>query len=292
VQKLDAGPVQGLALERMKEGESFGLARRYQAGASLAQRIIDISRVTDELPNAWGHFVQQLLDVGCVECSGRKHAQRAICRVQPGRAYNSQELAAKEPQSAHLQTARSGSIPSETKRPFRLKRIADSGHITCAGGVDQRPEYARKHVGVLVCVQVGNRDASRLDLTNLRDGFALDLCGCDAASEEVNHKSVETGTQAAVGRKRGKFIRLQFRPPIYEDHMAADSERRLFEGRMYGIAKGRRRCHECCGRQRLCGIQVEDGAVHAFRQTEIIGIDDEAASYRMRGIHAPSLASD
>ena len=73
--------------------------------------------------------------------------------------------------------------------------------------------------------------------------------------------------------------------------MTPDSERRLFEGCMYGIAKGRPRCHQCCGGQGICGIQVEDGAVHAFRQTEIIGIDDEAASYRMRGIHAPSLAS-
>ena len=231
-------------------------------------------------------------DVGCVECSGGQHAQRAICRPEPGGAYNSQELAAKEPQRADLQPTCSGGILSEAKRPFRLKRIADGRHTTCTSGADQRSEHAWKHVGVLVRVHVGNGDAGRLDLTNLRDGFALDLCGCDAASEEVNHKSVETGTEAAVGRKRGKFIRMQFRPPIHEDHMAADSERRLFEGCMYGIAKGRSRCHECCGGQRLCGIQVEDGAVHAFRQTEIIGIDDEAALCRMRGIHAPSLASD
>ena len=147
-------------------------------------------------------------------------------------------------------------------------------------------------MGVLVRVHVGDRDPGRLDVANLCDRFPLDLFRGDAAAEEVNHKSGETGAQAATGRKRGKFIRMQFRPPIYEDHMAADSERSQFEGRMYGIAKGRPRCHECCGGQRLCGIQVEDGAVHAFRQTEIIGIDDEATSYRMRGIHTPSLASD
>ena len=292
MQKLDAGPVQGLVLERMKERESFRLARHYQAGASVGQRIVDISRVTDELPNAWRHIVQQPLDIGCVECSGGQHAQRAICRSQSGSPYNSQKLAAKEPQRADLQPAGTGSILSEAKRPFRLKRIADGRHITCASGAHQRPEHTRKHVGVLVRVHVGNCDASRLDLTNLRNGFALDLCGFDAAGEEVNHKSVETGAQAATGRKRGKFVRVQFRPPIHEDHMTPDSERRLFEGCMYGIAKGRPRCHQCCGGQGICGIQVEDGAVHAFRQTEIIGIDDEAASYRMRGIHAPSLASD
>ena len=42
--------------------------------------------------------------------------------------------------------------------------------------------------------------------------------------------------------------------------------------------------------QHFSRVQFQDGAVHAFRQTEIIGIDDEAALRQLRGIHATSLA--
>jgi hypothetical protein len=72
--------------------------------------------------------------------------------------------------------------------------------------------------------------------------------------------------------------------------MAADPERRLAKCLMDSIAEGRACGHEGCGGERVRGVQLHDGAVHSFRESEVVGIDDEAAFGR-RSMHAPSLAS-
>ncbi len=144
---------------------------------------------------------------------------------------------------------------------------------------------------VLVGVQMGDGDAGGLELANLRNGFALDLARGDAAAEEVHHERGEAGAQASLGRERGEFRRMQLRAAIHEDDMASDAERGLHECGVHRFAEGAARRHQRCGGQHFGRVQLQDGAVHAFRQTEIIGIDDEAALRRLRGIHATSLAS-
>ena len=85
--------------------------------------------------------------------------------------------------------------------------------------------------------------------------------------------------------ERRQLCRTQLRGAIEQHNMAADAERRLPERRMDGIAKGGSCGHEGGGGERVRGIQLEDGAVHSFCQSEVVGIDDEAAFGR-RSMHA------
>ncbi len=167
--------------------------------------------------------------------------------------------------------------------------MAGTSHSACSA--DQRCEHAREHVGVLVGVNVGDGDAGGLDATDLRDGLALDFRSVDAAAEEVDHELGEAGAETSTGRERWKLAGMERRVAIHENNVAADSERCLHEGGVRGVAKGCPGGHQCRGGQDFEGIQFQDGAVHAFRQTEIIRVDDKAALCRLRDIHATSLAS-
>jgi hypothetical protein len=83
---------------------------------------------------------------------------------------------------------------------------------------------------------------------------------------------------------------MQLRSPVHQYNMAADAEGSLRECGVHSIAESWPGSHQRRGGQSFERIQLQDGAVHAFRQTEIIGIDDETALRRLRGIHALSLA--
>ena len=83
---------------------------------------------------------------------------------------------------------------------------------------------------------------------------------------------------------------MQLWAAIHEDDMAADAERGLHEGGVHRFAEGAARRHKRGGGHHFSRVQFQDGAIHAFRQTKIIGIDDEAALRQLRCIHATSLA--
>jgi hypothetical protein len=84
---------------------------------------------------------------------------------------------------------------------------------------------------------------------------------------------------------------MQLRLAIRQDNVASDAQGCLLECGMHRVAKSVAGGHQRCGRQHVGAIQLQNGVVHAFCQSKIIGVYDEAAFCRLGSIHATSLAS-
>ena len=78
----------------------------------------------------------------------------------------------------------------------RLKRVSHGANPACPRRAQHRAQYVGKHVRVLVAVNVGKRDAERLDLANLRFGFALDFFGGDLLAHRGQGKLFQAAAKA------------------------------------------------------------------------------------------------
>ena len=119
---------------------------------------------------------------------------------------------------------------SHRQRPHPAKGIAHGRNATLPRRSQQRPQHRRKHVRVLVGVEVRRPHSRRLQALDLRAGLSFDLGGVELVAERSYDKVVQLDAKlaAAVLRARlqqaGDSVRRQERFAVEQHHVAAHAE--------------------------------------------------------------------
>ena len=182
-------------------------------------------------------------------------------------------------QQADFRSANQRSSGRGAEAPGWLKGVAHAADSGGLGGPQHRPEHSGKHVGVLVRIDVGERDASGLKQGDLRGGFGFYPGGMNAPGEKPLEKCVQRGLEAtrAPVHQCGQLRRGKDRLPIHENHVAADAQRGCPAGHLDGFLSGCGPGHQRGAGQRSGAVQLEDGAVDPGGQPKIVGIEDKTA---------------
>ena len=168
------------------------------------------------------------------------------------------KLAGKSAQNSHLGITRPETGPRQQfarlQRLARAKRIANGAHAAGQRSAQQRPQHRRKQMSVLVSIHVGDTDASRLDLANLRARLSFDLVRIQSGrSGRVpqmisSHPGKRAATRISRRDDGQANVRIENRLAIDQYHVAAHT--RAAELLLPG---GRRR-----QRQRPFAISVDE----------------------------------
>ena len=142
---------------------------------------------------------------------------------------------------------------------------------------------------VFVRVNVSDGDAGCLELSDLRDGFALDLFRADAASEERGEEAAQRRTEGAAvwTKKRKDGFRRGDGLAVDEDDVAADAKRGMRASDGDGVVKGGARGHQCGRGESAGGGEFGDGAVDAASEAEVVGVEDQAGAHTILSVDGP-----
>ena len=156
---------------------------------SLPQVRIIVAWVADEFPGALGNDCGNAAEEFFVERAGHDDAKRAIGSQQALSSRGVAELAGKSAQNLYLGIARPETGPRQQfarlQRFARAERITHGAHSASPRGAQQRPQYCRKQVRMFMGIQVGDDDASRLQLANLRARLRFNLAFVEATGERT-----------------------------------------------------------------------------------------------------------
>jgi hypothetical protein len=153
---------------------------------------------------------------------------------------------------------------------------AHDGDLGAVRHGGHRRQDSRHRVHVAVAVDVSRRDPHRDERRELRLALATHLCRIDLAGERSAHEDVE--------RMETPCRRIDERRNVREWRAAdevqvqTDAEpRRVTLHALGRFAEGGRRCDQRRGADGARRVGLEDPAVHAGREPEVVGIDDENA---------------
>ncbi len=119
-----------------------------------------------------------------------------------------------------------------------------------------------------------------LEVKNLGGGFADELGWIDGAAEEGGDEAGERGSEAlAVGAEGGDGARGGDGGSVDEDEVAADAKRGVLAGEGGGFFEGGACGHEGGGGEAAGLIELDDGAVDAGGETEVVGVEDETCGH-------------
>lgn len=242
-------------------------------GDAVEVRIV-VTGMADQLPDAFGHVVKQMLEAGCVEIAGGGDAQGAVWRGQGIKL--GEEGIVQALQCAELQLADEAAADGDAPRGFEgIAQCRDATGMGCTG---ERPHDGREEVRVLVRVKVGDADACGLQLAHLRGGFALNLKFVEAAQHQIAHEDAERGAEvnAVFAEERRNLGGREDGETIRQNDVAADAEERAGKGERDGIVKRRACGHERGGAEAAGIVQFCDGAIDAGGEAEIVSIDEKA----------------
>ena len=248
---------------------------------SLGQVGIVVARMGDQFPCAGGKMTEQCIRGGRVEGSGGQNADGAVGGAEALFRHDAAESGLKQPQQVDLGTANEMSGGCGAKTPRRLKGIANGANAGCLGRAQHRAQDGGKHMGVFVRVNVSEMQAAGLQQFDLSSGLGLNLNGADAALEEPLKKSAQLGMKAAGVRvhKRWEFLRGKHRLAIDQHYMAAYAQRwrgaRQFNGFFCGGSFG----HQRGAGQRSAPVEFDNGAIYPGGQSEVVGVENEAAHW-------------
>ena len=168
-----------------------------------------------------------------------------------------------------------------------LEWIADRPDTAALCRPQERPQHAREKVSVLVRVEVSNRDAGRLQLADLGGGLGLDFVRSQASQQgecaELGDSLAEARIAGAVTATIQQTVDLRLvkqrerRPPgrrgsplPVEAWIAPD----------HRLSKAWPLAIKVAEDTTPLFVGLDDGTIHARSETEIVGVDDQAA-------HAP-----
>jgi hypothetical protein len=121
----------------------------------------------------------------CVEASGGEHADGAVGGGETFFCGDAAEGGLKPAEEGYLRAAKQGGVAGcvrgSVQAPGRLKRIADGSDSGCPRGSQYGAQDGGEHVDVLVAIDVGEADSTRLKEGDLRGGFGFDF-GCDLSA--------------------------------------------------------------------------------------------------------------
>ena len=130
-------------------------------------------------------------------------------------------------------------------------------------------------MGVLVGVEMGEREAGGLELRHLRRRFGSDFGGGKAVAQGGTRKAHEPRPESrAVGERRN----LSWRGHGYkldQINMTADRKLRQGAGKGNGFVQLSAHGHHAGGGDNAALVRLGDGAVDARGKAEVVGVDDE-----------------
>lgn len=240
--------------------------------------------MADELPRAFRYAAQHRRKCGGIEAPGSEHAEAAVGGRESTFVNLAEKISTKPPERSNLQGAQSEGVSRRCGAPRGLEGIADRSNAASLGGPQNRIEYGREHVSVLVRVDVGDGQAGLLQADDLGDGFPLDMRALNAAEGEIADETGERGSKNGVAC-RGLFAieqgsdgcRVGNGRAIEQYNVAAHAERWMLFGRSYSFGEAGSGRHQRRRSQCAMLVQFDNCAMDAARQSEVIGIYNQAA---------------
>ena len=114
--------------------------------------------MADKLPCAFREVLEKIPENGLVQVTSGGDpdgsiggCKEAVVQIESGVEARFEPV---EEANLHLSVARAR---GSTKAPGRFERISNSGHRGLSGGVEERPAYGGKKVGVLMCIEMRYR---------------------------------------------------------------------------------------------------------------------------------------
>ncbi len=157
----------------------------------------------------------------------------------------------------------------------RLKRISYRPNTASFGRAQQRTQDMRKHMRVLMAIDVRERDAARLDLAYLGFHFPMDFFRINLLSDGGYGKLLQASPKVwRAVCERGQIL-CQW-DAINQYNVASSLEAGLHFGQIDRGIRGPGVGHERGRSYNAGSIALNDRAVDARGQAEIICIDNEA----------------
>lgn len=165
----------------------------------------------------------------------------------------------------------------EPLRKFWLKRVAYRTDARSLKDVQQRATDPGEEMGVLVSIDVRDRDTGLLQLADLSLGLSFDVALANMTTQQGMYEGQKGRAKAPSVRtdQRWNLRRIGRRYTVGENDMAADAERGGPPRNLHGVVKGWSGGHQGCRGQHACVMQREDRAIDSFGQSKVVGIDDE-----------------
>src|SRR5215475_3722031 len=158
--------------------------------------------MADQFPGSFRQCSQDVQQHSLVEPARRRDTNRSVRGKHFFLSEDRAKLAGEDLESHHAGRAKPHSRRAQQRSARtgwkRFKGISDGANPAGAGGAQQRPQYIRKDVGMLMTVKVSHSDALRLDLANLGLRFGLYF----VRREPSTHSSKGKILQAAAKARR------------------------------------------------------------------------------------------
>ena len=133
---------------------------------------------------------------------------------------------------------------------------------------------------MFVGVNVRDVNSGRLYLANLGGSFGFDLLWIDPPGEGAGGEGLKAVSKTRCSRVGGgeswNCLRRKHGLAVDEYDVAADTQIRDSVCQLHGFGEGGSVGHERGGSYDPIGVCLDDGAIHATGESEIIGIDDQA----------------
>lgn len=167
------------------------IARGGQAGMGFGEIGVVIAGVGDELESASGEMGEKGIEGNGIEGASRRDSDAAVGSGKAFLSNNAAEGWLKAAQECAGGAANPGGIWSGVEAPGRLKGVANGADAGFVRGAEDGAKYGRKHVGVLVCIDMGEGEAARLEQVDLGGAFCFNLSGVDAAGDQLSKERAE-----------------------------------------------------------------------------------------------------
>ena len=165
------------------EGVAFDFARFEETGVCLQELFVAIAGVGDQFEGALGHCGDERVDGGDVQGAGGQTAHGAVGSVEAFFFDDAAKAGLVAAQEDDFSAAQLWRIGCGVEAPDGLEGIANGVDAGSPGSAQHGPQDGRKHMNVLVRVDVGEAKAVALQESDLRGGFGFDIGAADARCE-------------------------------------------------------------------------------------------------------------
>jgi len=157
------------------QGETLDVAGFAQASVNPREVCVVVTRMGDQFPGSLWNMCEKSAKGRGIDRPGTGDRDGAIGSDEAFFRDDAPEVGPKPAQRPHLSRSHPGSAGGGVHRPFWLKGIAHRANSGSPRRAQNRAQNARKHVGVLVRIDVGEVKAALLQQENLCRGLGFDL---------------------------------------------------------------------------------------------------------------------
>ena|ERR1700758_204537 len=128
---------------------------------------------------------------------------------------------------------------------------------------------------MFVRVDVRNHNSSRLNLLNLCPGLTFNLCSIQTPGKGTRSERLEPVAEFSRTSNCGEPGGVKYWVAVDQYDVAADTQGGGGFRHLCGLAEGGTVCHERGRGNDTESVRLDDGAVHACSESEVIRVDDE-----------------